>query len=177
MKILIIGNGVGHNVQLLRTQDDPLDEPKRKFEIFLREQIAICGPNFIGEEALENEETIAGKLGYPWANIDMPAAVRESAGIAEEQLHRPRFPKFLDDEAKTQLTKDGYERDVGGGWVDVEARVPSDTVREQYMVERIAQDGANATNVIVICGIAHSEVLREKLQEIHGDCVQVKRWE
>jgi len=173
MKIAIIGNGIGHDFQSNKTENDPLAHGKERFEDFIRQQVAENKPDFIGEEALQNADTIAKSLGFEWANIDMPVPIRDSLGIGDEQRNRPCYPKYVGDEAKSQLTEKGYEKLSTDGWVTVQTRVPSDAVREQYMFDKVLEKSKGAQSIMIICGIAHSQALAKPFRDRYGDCVQV----
>ena len=88
MKVLIIGNAVGHEVQKEIVDHDSLADEKQRFRAFLEERILQHRAEFIAEETLPNTRTIANQLGIPWANIDMPQEIREALGIAKEQNSR-----------------------------------------------------------------------------------------
>jgi hypothetical protein len=176
MNILIIANRVGHEVQKPQCAEDDLAQLKQKLEQILRRKVKERGVEFIGEEADFDSETIAERLGLPWANIDMPKAERESRGIAEEQKRRIRVPSYLGSDARTGLTTEGYQRDVGSGWVELEPRLPSDTIREEYMFERVIKEAGDAQSITVICGILHSEELAKRFRRSGTNKVEVEPW-
>jgi hypothetical protein len=178
MNVLIIGNGVGHNIQYPPSQDDPLASEKQRFREFLQKMILVYKAEFIGEEALHGKETTAQCFGPAWANIDMPLATREELGIANEQRARARIPRYLGDAAKTALTEFGYQRELQGGWVEIEPLVPSDRIRERYMFECATQSAGEARNIILICGIIHAMQLRKMFKDkFEHDQIEVRLWE
>src|ERR1700730_13921810 len=119
MHILVLGNGSGHDTQSVQSSDDSATGKalKAEFEALLRCRIAERGVQFIGEEAKFGVRTIAQFLGPRRENIDMCVAEREARGIAEEQKERTYEPRFLGEDACTQLTVDGYQKGVSDGWV------------------------------------------------------------
>ncbi|MGB7641880.1 MAG: hypothetical protein WBL82_11395, partial [Terriglobales bacterium] len=158
------------------------DNPRRKllkaeYKVLLSSRIAERKVDFIGEEAKAGTRTIAQLLGHRTENIDMPDAEREAQGIAEEQRNRPCVPHYVGNDAKTELTAQGYQRNVGNGWVQLEARIDSDKIREQYMFERVTQEIHDAQSVIVICGIIHSVQLAAIFRRDSDNDVEVELWE
>jgi len=177
VNVLIIGNCVGHRVQEAQIEDDPLASEKKHFENLLRSEILRFRVEFIGEEALEGSETIAKHLGIPWANIDMPQAIRGAKGIANEQSTRPRIPTYIGPGARNELTEAGYQIVQGGGWVVLEPRLPSDIVREEYMFDRAVREAARLKSIMVICGVNHLLELQRRFRSKYGDQVEVKLWQ
>jgi hypothetical protein len=177
VNVLVIGNGVGHQVQELQIENDRLAVEKQRFELFLRKRISQYGVEFIAEETKPNCETIAKHLGLLWAGIDMPQHIREERGIAKEQDSRCRIPSFLGEEAKTQLDDAGYQIDLKNGWVELEPRVASDEIREDYMFDRTLREAGNTKSIILICGIIHSVKLAERFRSAHANHVEVELWE
>jgi hypothetical protein len=177
MTILILANRVGHEVQRLVLDDgDKLRAQKQDFGEMLRRRIEERGIQFIGEEASHRwDTTTARTLGVRWANIDMPMDERERRGIAEEQKKRIRVPSYVGDQARTVLLEDGYQRDVGDGWVELEVRLPSDVTREQFMFDSLQENIGNADSILVICGIIHSNQLAERLRQL-GAKVELEIW-
>lgn len=178
MRVLILANRVGHEVQKLHCAEDDSTRAglKQQFEELLRRRIAERGVQFIGEEADFDFTTTAQSLGIPRANIDMPEAERVKRGIAEEQRRRIRVPSYLGSDARTGLTTEGYQRDLGNGWVELEPRLPSDTIREEYMFDRVLEEAGNAQSIIVICGILHSEELAKRFRVNDSSTVEVEPW-
>jgi hypothetical protein len=177
VNVLVIGNGVGHEIQKLRVENDSLTVQKRRFENFLKQRITNRQVEFIAEEAYPNTETIGKHLGVSWANIDMPQEIREAKGIAEEQRSRGRTPQYLGNEATTKLDDDGYQIDLKNGWVEIEPRLASDDLREQYMYEQTILEAGSAKSIILICGIIHSNKLAERFRSINANSVEVEFWE
>jgi hypothetical protein len=179
MHILVLGNGSGHDTQSVQSADDTAANKalKAEFEALLKRRIAERGVQFIGEEAKFGVRTIAQFLGPRRENIDMCVAEREARGIAEEQKGRTYEPRYLGEDACTQLTEDGYQRGVGNGWVLITHRLPSDEIREQYMFDRVMQEVGDAESVLVVCGIAHSRQLAERFRHEAGNVVEIEYWE
>jgi hypothetical protein len=177
MKVLIIGNAVGHEVQKEIVDHDSLADEKQRFRAFLEERILQHRAEFIAEETLPNTRTIANQLGIPWANIDMPQEIREALGIAKEQNSRGRVPEYLGEGARSGLTDLGYQIDCGDGWVATEPRLPSDAVREDYMFERTTQESGGKDSIILICGVNHCRELAKRFRSKYGGHVEVELWE
>ncbi|MGD0569946.1 MAG: hypothetical protein ABSA78_16215 [Candidatus Sulfotelmatobacter sp.] len=179
MHVLIIANGSGHDTQSVQYADDSAagKDLKAEFETLLKRRIAERGVQFIGEEAKSGVQTIAQFLGPRRENIDMCVAEREARGIAEEQRGRTTEPRYLGEDACSGLTEDGYQKEVGNGWVLVTHRLPSDEVREQYMFDRVMQEVGDADSVLVVCGISHSRQLAEKFRHEAGNVVEIEYWE
>jgi hypothetical protein len=177
MRILVLANRVGHEIQRPVVQSgDTLEIQKKQFGELLRRKVEERQIQFIGEEASHKwGTTTARTLGVRWENIDMPMEERERRGILEEQQQRNRVPSYLGDQAKTVLLEEGYQRDVGNGWVELEVRLPSDVDREQFMFDRVQENIGDADSVLVICGIIHSEQMAERFRGI-GARVEVEVW-
>lgn len=176
-RVLIVGNRVGHDVQRIVLDDnDKLKAQKQEYGEMLRKRIEKKGIQFIGEEASHKwEATTAQNLGIRRVNIDMPMEERESRGIAEEQRQRSRIPSYLGDQARNVLLEEGYQRNVGDGWVELEPRLPSDVAREQSMFDKVQEHAGDADSILVICGIIHCEKLAERFRGI-GAQVEVEIW-
>jgi hypothetical protein len=176
-RLLIVGNRVGHDIQrIVLDSSDKLKAQKQEFREMLRKRIDERHTQFIGEEASYKwEGTTAQTLGVRWTNIDMPMDERERRGILEEQMQRRRVPSYLGDQARTVLLEEGYQRDVGNGWAELEVRVPSDVIREQFMFDRVQENAGDADRIVVICGIIHSEKLAERFRDT-GAQVEVEIW-
>jgi hypothetical protein len=174
-----LGNGSGHDTQGVQSADDAAADKALKagFEALLSRRIAERDVQFIGEEAKFGVRTIAQSLGPRRENIDMPMAEREARGIAEEQKCRACVPMYLGEDASTGLTEDGYQKEVGGGWVLITHRVPSDEIREQYMFDKVMQEADGAESVLVICGISHSRQLAERFRQNASNVVEIEYWE
>jgi hypothetical protein len=84
---------------------------------------------------------------------------------------------YLGEDASTGLTEDGHQKEVGGGWVLIAHRVPSDEIREQYMFDKVMQEADGAESVLVICGISHSRQLAERFRQNASNVVEIEYWE
>ncbi|HTW45470.1 MAG TPA: hypothetical protein VMD58_07990 [Acidobacteriaceae bacterium] len=179
MKILIIGNDIGHEIQKVQaSDDDPLRIDKQRFEQTLRNLIADYRIEFIGEEFVFGSESAAQQLGLPWANIDMDDEMRKATGISKEQKQRNFVPRWIGDDAKSGLTSEGYQRQSDiEGWVTIERRLESDSIREDWMFDQVVAKSGAANSVLVICGIQHAEKLAEKFRRDSTNVVEVKSLE
>jgi hypothetical protein len=177
MRVLVLANRVGHEVQRPVSQEgDSLQVRKVEFEEMLRRLVEQRQIQFIGEEASYDWETSTARaLGVRWENIDMPMFERERRGILDEQKQRARAPRYLGDQARTVLLEDGYQRDLGNGWVELEVRLPSDVVREQFMFDKVQEHVGDADSILVICGIIHGHKLAERFRR-SGASVEVETW-
>jgi hypothetical protein len=81
-----------------------------------------------------------------------------------------------DTDARTGLTTEGYVRDVGNGCLELEPRLPSDAIREEYMFERVLNEAGDAQSVVVICGILHSHELAKRFRSSESNKVEVEPW-
>lgn len=177
-KVLIVGNRVGHEVQKIRTPDDRHAAAKDALKALLAQRIAQRAVQFIGEETQYGYETIAETLKTRekgWINIDMPMQEREAVGIAEEQRNRGCIPSYVGEEARCQLTEDGYEQSVGDGWIQLVPRLASDEVREQYMFEQVTNNLEKADSILILCGVLHSQALGSKFRQA-GFEVEIEFW-
>jgi hypothetical protein len=179
VQVLIIGNGAGHDAQSVPSFDDDTAGKalKTEFGALLKHRIEERGVQFIGEEAKFGIRTIAQLLGPRRENIDMPVEERGARGIAEDQRRRTHEPRYLGEDARTQLIEDCYQKEVGDGWVLRTHRVPSDEIREQYMFDRVMQEAKDAERVLIICGILHSRQLAERFRQKPGNVVEIEYWE
>lgn len=158
MKIRIIGTA--HKIQDLAA-DDSLAARKKLLEKYVRHMIYDHTPKveFIGEEARFTDdagnhpcETIARKVAESepgkvrWRNIDMPKAARDVLGITDEQKNRQRN-EMLDGELFFK-----------------ETRVPSDAIREAFMVWRAIKEAGQVESILIICGNLHVAELAEILK-------------
>lgn len=177
MKVLVLTNCVGHEIQCpVFDAADKLGAEKKQFGEMLRKTVEQQRVQFIGEEASYAwETTMARELGVCWKNIDMPLDERKRRGIFEEQQQRGCVPKYLGRDAKTKLLDEGYQQDVGDGWVQLQPRLPSDAIREQFMFDSVQQNAGGKDSVLVICGIMHGEKLAERFRQT-GAAVEVQNW-
>lgn len=140
--------GLDHKIQVF--DGECTAEKKLEFGELLRRLMSERQFEFIGEESFLEKCTIArsvaGLLGIRWELIEMSREARKALGIADEQYHQ-RQP-FDDIQQKPSE----------------ESRVPSDGIREEYMVWRTLQGAANAKNVLVLCGMLHVEELRRRFE-------------
>jgi hypothetical protein len=113
-------------------------------------------------------------LGPRWENIDMPMEGREAGGIAKEQKNRTPEPRYLGQDGSTELTDQGYQRELDSGWVQIDRRVPSGEVREQWMFDKVMKEVRGAESVIVICGILHSKQLAERFRRDSRNLVEIE---
>src|SRR5208282_414957 len=107
-----------HGVQ---TTDGSCSEVQKvQYTKLLSQLVAERSIEFIGEEQSPGHPTIAGELansrGIRWKPIDMGESEKQSRGVPKEWF---RFPKYLGAGARTCLTEEGYQRDLGNGWVEI----------------------------------------------------------
>ena len=177
-RVLIIGNCVSHEVQKVRTANDGHAKAKDVLKSLLVQRITERTVRFIGEEAQYGHETIAETLKTRkdgWINMDMPMQERDAAGIAEEQRDRGCIPRYVGEEARCQLTENGYEQSVGNGWIQLIPRLPSDEIREQYMFDRVVENFNSVDSILLLCGVLHSQALAAKFGEA-GFEVELEFW-
>jgi hypothetical protein len=160
MKILIIG--VGHKLQTPKTGTDPCLVANRKD---LLKRLVTTRVNerriaFVGEEAdftddvgTGSVETIAQQVaasqgGLSWKNIHISKTAENALGITEEQESR---------ESKSLEMLDGVP-------VIKERHLPSDAIREEYMVWRATTEAreVNAANILILCGSIHAEEMAKR---------------
>lgn len=162
MKILIIG--VGHGFQQPKTGTDqcPVATRKDLLKRLIMKRVNERGIKFVGEEigftdevGAESVETIAQQVavsqaGVSWKNIHISKAAEKALGITEEQESR---------ESKSLEMLDGVP-------AYKERRLPSDAIREEYMVWR-ATAGArkvDAENILILCGSLHAEEMAKRFR-------------
>ncbi|MGA7793176.1 MAG: hypothetical protein WCA19_09060 [Candidatus Acidiferrales bacterium] len=158
MNILVLG--VDHEIQ--RANAWRTEEMKAAYRDLLTGLVAKHEVQFICEEAQPTDETVGAQLTFalnlpfPWMAIDMPEEVRRAAGIFEEQNKRSEVRRF--GAMKTHLADDGFYVDLKNGRHRFSARVPSDAVREDYMVERAVEYAGEARSIMVLCGNLHVDL-------------------
>ena len=132
---------------------------------------------FIGEEASYKwEGTTAQTLGVRWGNIDMPMDERERRRNSwRSRCNAPAFRAIWAIKQELRFLKKGINAMLAMAGVELEVRVPSDVIREQFMFDRIQENAGDADRIIVICGIIHSEKLSERFRET-GAQVEVEIW-
>jgi hypothetical protein len=160
MKILIIG--VGHRVQEPKTGSDPCPVADRKdlLKRLVTKRVSEGRITFVGEETkftddagTESIETIARQIavsegGLSWKNIHISKAAENALGISEEQESRGSISQEMHD----------------GVVVYKERRLPSDAIREEYMVWRATTEAkkVNAANILILCGSIHAEEMAKR---------------
>jgi hypothetical protein len=113
---------------------------RQEFEKLLNRLVDKRKVEFIGEEEYPERPTIARRIaksltGVRCESIEMSKQERHARGIQEEQNNRPRCP---------------------------ETRVPSDEIREKFMVQRTIALARDAHSVLILCGRLHTESLANK---------------
>jgi hypothetical protein len=150
--------------------DDEKLEPLRKL---IRELVVGRSIDLICEESdpcyvsIAQEEAFMHGPRIRWKNINMTAQERLEAGIwcAILNCNRPQEP-----DANTGTT--------------IYHRIPEDRTRENFFKDEIVKTvkEAGATSVLVLCGDAHTESLKTKLEaagyqvEANHDLIEVKDW-
>jgi hypothetical protein len=164
MNVLVLG--VDHEIQ--RVDAWRSDEMKIAYRNLLTALVAKHGVQFICEEADPDYETVAAQLTlslnlpFPWKSIDMPEEARSAAGIYEEQ--KKRVEVTLPGTVNTHNAADGFYLDLKNGRHRFSARVASDAVREDYMVERAVEYAGEARSLMVLCGNFHVEELARRFR-------------
>jgi hypothetical protein len=166
MKVFILG--LAHGVQ---TADGGCSAAqKSKYREFLSQLIRERSVEFIGEEQSPGRATIAGEiaksLGIPWQPIDMSESEKKKLGVPKKSGNEPRY---LGADAYTQLTEEGYQANLGDGWVDIERRHPTDNVRDDFMFDRVICGVGSVNSVLVLCGYNHLIQLKRKFREAGHD--------
>ncbi|MGA3055926.1 MAG: hypothetical protein ABSD63_17100 [Candidatus Korobacteraceae bacterium] len=166
MTIFILG--LAHGVQ---TADGGCSAAQKSgYREFLSQLIRERSAEFIGEEVSPGRATIAGELamslGIPWEPIDMSESEKEKLGVPKKWGTEPTC---LGADACTQLTEEGYQRNLGNGWVDIERRHPTDKVRDDFMFDRVICGVGSVNSVLVLCGYNHLIQLKRKFREAGHD--------
>jgi hypothetical protein len=165
MNIFVLG--ADHEIQ--RVDAWRTDDMKREYRDLLTSVVGQHGVQFICEEANDMYQYVGQQItasrGLPreWKNIDMPQEVREQRGIAGEQNHRPVEPRL--GIIQSHVGDDGYYERRENGEGRFYQRVPSDAVREDYMVERAIEGAGNANSILVVCGHMHAPALAHRFTQ------------
>jgi hypothetical protein len=154
------------------------------YRTLLTELVKKHGVQFIGEEADPAVETVAAQLTasltlpFPWKSIDMLEEARRAVGIYEEQMNRVEVQ--MPGRVNTHAAADGFYLDLKNGSHRFAARVPSDAVREDYMVKRAIEYAGEARSIMVLCGNFHVEELAKRFNargnEVETDAVCNYDW-
>ena len=168
MNVFILG--LAHGIQ---TPDGACSVTQKfSFREFLSHAITQRSVELVCEEVSRGHITIAGELaqslGIRWEPIDLNASEKEKLGVPTKWGTEP---KYLGDEACTQLTEEGYQRNLGNGWVEIERRHATDEIRDEFMFDRVICSGVNAKSVLVLCGYNHLIQLTQKFLEAGHDVV------
>jgi hypothetical protein len=149
MKIYILG--IDHEIQTL--DGGRSTEEKAKFEKLLQRLISEHDIKFVGEETHPEKiavaKLVASSLDIRWEPIEMSQQARKELGIAEEQATMRYEPIF-----ENSLV-------VGSK----HTRVPSDGIREEYMVWRTLTKAEEAQNILILCGFSHADELRQRFEK------------
>jgi hypothetical protein len=128
--------------------------------------------DLICEEISPGVLTIAGELAQSlcirWEPVDMGEQEKRGLGIPKKW---GRNPMYLGDAACTKLTEEGYQRDLGNGWVEIELRHPGDTTRDEFMFDRVMDVAGDAKSVMLLCGYNHVLQLERKLRQAGHEVV------
>lgn len=168
MNVLILG--VDHEIQKVDAWRS--EEMKTAYRDLLREIVGHYEVQFIGGEVGPDDETVGAQLTaalnlpFPWRNIDMPETARKAACIFQEQ--RDRVPEPRLGTVQTHLAADGFYFDLGNGSHEYCPRVPSDSVREDYMFARALEGAGEACSMLILVGNLHVEELAARFVA-HGD--------
>jgi hypothetical protein len=124
-----------------------------EFERLVRALIAERGITFIGDETFQEKSPIAKKvaeaLHIGWEGIEMTAKARKELDIEDEQRHERNQPTDTESWSSNAVFVPAR-------------RVPSDSIREEYMVWRAVKkaEEASAENLLILCGFQHAERLQ-----------------
>jgi hypothetical protein len=125
-----------------------------EFEKPLREIVREQGVTFIGDETFPERKAIAREIANPpnivWEPIEMPKATRIELGMADEQKDRPFEGDISDEGVPTRRYK----------------RVPSDAIRENYMVNCAITKAGAAKSILILCGFNHAAELRTQFAKL-----------
>ena len=58
---------------------------------------------------------------------------------------------------------------MGNGWVEIERRHCTDTVRDEFMFDRVIHGAGKVNSVLVLCGYNHVIQLMQKFREAGND--------
>lgn len=167
MKIVVLG--VAHGIQ---QQSGSGSEPKRQEYVrLLQRLIGTHVIDLICEEISPGQHTLASETKpshVRWAPIVMSDEEKQQVGVPKRACVEPRY---LGDDAKTELLPDDYQQDLVHGWVQIERRDPTDADRDAYMFERTLQQAGDAKSILVICGFNHLDQLAQKFKD-HQDRVE-----
>jgi hypothetical protein len=170
MNVLVLG--VDHEIQ--RVDAWRSAAMKAAYKALLTSKIQENGIQFDGEEAPPGGQTVAHSLTAelalprPWRNIDMPEQARKDACIYEAQMQR--VPVHQPGAVQTHFDAAGFYLDLKNGSHLFCPRVPSDAVREDYMIARALEGAGEASRIMILCGNFHVKGLAERFG-IHGDNV------
>jgi len=165
MKVYILG--IDHEIQVAdgrRTQAEKGQFAKLLTEIFAQHRI-----EFIGEETFSEKASIARTFGgiaaIRWEPIEMSVDARKELGIADEQIYSRHEPQWEDN---LIVASSGPKR------------VPSDYIREEYMVWRTLTKAEGAASILILCGFMHAESLGKLFQreghEVTVDTLCKREW-
>ena len=162
MKILIIG--IGHGFEEPKTAADPypVANGKNLLKRLVMTRLNERRIEFVGEEAgftddagTKSVDTIARQIavsqsGLSWKNIHITKVAENALGITKEQESR---------ESRSLQILDGVP-------VIKECHLPSDAIREEYMVWRATTEArkVNAANILILCGSVHAEEMAKRFR-------------
>lgn len=143
--------GIDHGIQL---RGGLSENSHDEFEKLLREIIRERAVTFIGDETFAKSNAVAKavamSLDILWEPIEMPVAMRAKRGIADEQKKRPFDDVISDVGVVTRRYR----------------RVPSDSVREDFMVERAIAKAGTTTSILILCGFNHAPQLQARFAKL-----------
>jgi hypothetical protein len=157
VSILILS--INHRQQLVPREEilvsDEVREGMEKLRGIVRGLIDRGNVDLICEESdpcyvsIALDEAFRHVPRIPWVNINMTAQQRLEAGIWQDLLNRPQ-----DIDAKRGVT--------------IDHRIPADDTREHFFKDEIvrAATAFNAKTILALCGDAHTEALKAKLEVV-----------
>jgi hypothetical protein len=150
------------------TDSEALRVLKVNLRAILAERLGTRTVGAIFEESSPDKPSIAQELaatnGIPWHNICMTKEERVAAGIYDALQNRPGSPDWDDMSC----------------WI--ESRIPEDTVREAYFVQRIEAGASPNRTTLILLGDMHVQKVADALTaqehqvEIVQDLIPKKRW-
>ncbi|WP_433964600.1 hypothetical protein [Tunturiibacter gelidiferens] len=168
MTVCIIS--IDHYLQYVEAETDSeaLRTSKARLRAILLQRFSEGALSAIFEECSPAKPSIAQALaeasGIPWHNICMSTEERVAAGIFDALQNRPSSPDWDDMSCS------------------IEYRIPEDTIREAYFVQRIETAATPDRITLVLLGDMHVQEVANALSaqghqvEIVQELIAKKRW-
>lgn len=159
---------IDHYLQYVEEDTDSQALSEERLRAILVEMLSKGTVGVILEESSPNKRSIAQELaegkGIPWLNIYMTTEERVAAGIYDALRNRPGSPDWED----------------MSFWIKY--RIPEDTVREAYFVQRIEAAAMPNQTMLILLGDMHVQEVANALSdqghqvEIVKELIPKKRW-